>query len=222
MKSCFVTYADEKYAIYQKALKDKASTIFDKVFSFNRDWLVKTDFYKENSKILDQSRGGGYWIWKPYVILESFKELDYGDIIFYTDAGDTFKTEITLFLKKYFTLTSNDSILTAFSNIQKDFTKRDCFILMKCDESKYHNANQLEAGNLAFKKTDRIISVLEEWLKFCKNEHIVTDIPCIHGKNFPTFRDHRHDQSILTNLAIKHNLHINNHLAQYITGNVYS
>jgi len=32
---------------------------FSDVFSYTREWLETTDFYKDNNNILDQSRGNG-------------------------------------------------------------------------------------------------------------------------------------------------------------------
>lgn len=42
---------------------------------------------KKNSKTLKCSTGAGYWLWKPYIILQSLKQLKDGDILFYSDAG---------------------------------------------------------------------------------------------------------------------------------------
>jgi hypothetical protein len=52
------------------------------------------------------------------------------------------------------------------------------------------------------------------------NPNIITDIENITGPNLHGFKDHRHDQSVLTNLAIKHNLNINRLLRNFITCNV--
>jgi len=86
-------------------------------------------------------------------------------------------------------------------------TKRDCFYYMGCDEEKYWNSIQLEDGFLAFRKTQKNIDFLNEWLEYCRDERVVTDIPNQCGlENFDGFVDHRHDQSIVTNLQLKYNL----------------
>ena len=64
------------------------------------------------------------------------------------------------------------------------------------------------------------IKILEEWLLYCKNENILTDIDNKHGDNFDCFRDHRHDQSILTNIKVKYNLTSNDVLRNYVVCNV--
>ena len=63
------------------------------------------------------------------------------------------------------------------------------------------------AGFQFVKKTDFSIEFYTEALKYAQNENIITDLPNICGlPNYPEFEDHRHDQSILTNLAVKHNI----------------
>ena len=78
---------------------------------------------------------------------------------------------------------------------------------MGCDEKKYHDHVQLEAGVLGLKKTKFTKNLISEWFEYAKNKNILTEIPNIGGQpNLPTFREHRYDQSILTNLSIKYNL----------------
>ena len=218
MKVHFITYSDELYKDRQAMLDAKAKNEFDEVHSYNRKWLIETDFYKENNKILDEKRGGGYWLWKPFIILETFKKIDNGDAILYIDCGDIFSNNVREFLAHYFQ--DNSSLLTIGGHPQKDYTKRDCFIKMGCDESKYHNFIQLEAGIIGFKKTEEITNIIEEWLSYAKDENVITDIPNILSDNYPGFVDHRHDQSIITNLAVKHNLNVNKLLRNYIKCNV--
>ena len=214
----FVTYSDEVYKDRQVGLNNIAKGEFDKVHSYDREWLVGTDFYKENRDILDEERGNGYWLWKPYIILETLKKVNDGDVVFYLDCGDVFRYGVKGFLQQYFD--DNSSLLTFGVHPQIKYTKRDCFVKMDCDTEEYHKAIQLEAGIIAFKKTKEIITVIEEWLEFAKDENIITDMPNVMGDNYPVFIDHRHDQSVMTNLAIKHNLNCNGLLRRYITCNV--
>jgi hypothetical protein len=84
------------------------------------------------------------------------------------------------------------------------WTKRDCFVLMDCDSKEYWNSPQVQAGINIWKNTPRVRSFLEEWLEYCKDPRIITDQPNTCGEdNLTEYQDHRHDQSILTNLLIK-------------------
>ena len=116
---------------------------------------------------------------------------------------------------------TNDIVLVPDPWPQKMYTKRDCFILMKCDNEKYWESIQVEAGIIVVKKTEYSIKIVDEWLEWCKNENILTDIPNICGKdNFSCFIDHRHDQSVLSNLAKKYNILLDNGIRKFVTCNV--
>ena len=56
------------------------------------------------------------------------------------------------------------------NNTQKDFTKRDCFVYMDCDEEDYWDSKQLEAGITFWRVCDEAKVILEEWLKYCLDE----------------------------------------------------
>jgi hypothetical protein len=46
------------------------------------------DEFKLNFKdILREQRGGGYWIWKPYIIKKHLDKINDNDILIYMDAG---------------------------------------------------------------------------------------------------------------------------------------
>ena len=60
----------------------------------------------------------------------------------------------------------NDYYFSNWENkrtIQKYHTKRDCFILMGCDEEKYHEFPQLEAGFFIVKKTQENIKLIKNY-----------------------------------------------------------
>mgnify|MGYP001269792970 CR=1 FL=1 len=219
----FVTFADKKYKLQQfnLCLYAKELNQFETVSDYSKESdLIKTSFYNENKEIFDQERGCGYWLWKPFYILKKLEEIDDGDIVFYADCADVFMPQLIPFLRGEFD--TCDVILLQGAYKNKDWTKRDCFVMMDCDSEEYWDHNQLEAGIGFFKKTAKTIEVVNEWLEYCKNPHILTDAPNQSGyHNFPSFQDHRHDQSILTNIAIKHNLRIENELIrQFINCNV--
>jgi len=78
---------------------------------------------------------------------------------------------------------------------------------MGCDTEKYHQSPHVQAGYSAWSNSNSSIKFLTEWLSWCTNTAVITDNPNIYGKpNLPGFRDHRHDQSILSNLTTKKGL----------------
>lgn len=187
--------------------------------SYDFEDLKSTSFYADNQKILDQPRGIGYWIWKPYIILETMKSLSEGDVVIYSDCG----IEIIDSLDPVISICKNDQPILLFANENfknATWTKRDCFVLMDCDSKKYSNGLQCDAAFSLFRKSAIAIKFLEEWLHYCCNENIVGDLPNISGKkNYWGFRDHRWDQSVLSLLAIKYSVELHRVPTQF--GNHY-
>jgi len=67
--------------------------------------------------------------------------------------------------------------------------------------------NQLWAGYILVKKCKKSIKFINEWLKGCEKEELVS-YKHFHPEinEFEDYYSHREDQSILTNLAIKYKL----------------
>ena len=195
---------------YYNSRKDNTSTGlkvggFDRVIEYSVE-DIDEDYRVKFANILNQRRGAGYWMWKPYIIHKTLQRMTTEDVLFYCDSGASFINHV----KPYIEACKQDEkgiILFRDGHINKKFTKRDCFVYMDADSEKYINATQLTAGFQFVKKTDFSIEFYTEALKYAQNENIITDLPNICGlPNYPEFEDHRHDQSILTNLAVKHNI----------------
>ena len=227
MKIYAVFFTNHKYTSQVSRVMDSLQRIgFDSVIHYTRDWLEGTEFYGMNKKILDYDRGAGYWLWKPYIILETFSRIAEGDVVFYQDAGDSItKSHILNVIHQH--MKGHDHIVhewgfpTMYLH-NRQATKRDCFILMDCDQPKYHDAKQVEAGTIVFKNTEFNRYFMNEWIRYCSIEQIVTDAENIHGENFPDFRFHRHDQSVLTNLLIRHDMERTDIIKPYIQYNIFN
>lgn len=215
----FLTYSDNLFfRERQLQLSSQMKDFFFPVME-TRNQLKNTIFYQKFKDILDMPRGGGYWLWKPYLISSLLEDLDYNDIILYLDCGDKVNSSIFQFIESWESL-DEDCIFTSGVSQQKDFTKGDCFHLMDCKEDRFYNRRQIEAGIILIKKTDLTVSLVKEWLKFCENPHILTDFSNLYMDNLPNFIDHRHDQSVLTNLLEKYQIPTCERLRNYITCNV--
>jgi hypothetical protein len=223
MKIVAIFYTDSKYQGREDYLLGRLRGLgFDEVIAYNRAWLESTNFYLDNWEILDMPRGGGYWLWKPYIIIEAMKELDYDDVVFYMDAGDDIGDNTFVIIKDH--LVNNDYMIGGLSYrpINRKYTKKDCFVLMGADFEEYYNTPQNEAGAIAFKKTTFNEHLLNEWLFYCRNKYIITDIPNLHGGNDPSFIKHMNDQSILSILTTKHKMNYSEDLYLSMNFNAYN
>ncbi len=205
-----VSYATSEFKKSQKELAASALKHgADRVVSFNDTQLKKTKFYRENKKILTLPRGAGYWLWKPYYILETLKMLNDEDYLIYLDSGirviDNLQKLTHICKQNHHGL----MLFTDFRHKIKKYTKMDCFYLMDCLDDKYKENYCLNAGVQVYMKNTFTINFIEEWLNYCKNEFVLTDIPNRYTtSNDVDFVDHRHDQSILSIMAIKYGLEI--------------
>jgi hypothetical protein len=62
--------------------------------------------------------------------------------------------------------------------------------------------HQLEAGLIGLRANGENAALVEEWMRWMQDDAIVTDSPSNYP-NHPDFMEHRHDQSILTNLVLR-------------------
>ena len=89
--------------------------------------------------------------------------------------------------------------------LERQYTKRDAFILLGVDSPFYSETGQFNAAFQIYKKTRFTEAFLEEYLYYSQDRRIITDDPNKLGKeNYNEFKDHRHDQSILSLLTKKY------------------
>jgi hypothetical protein len=157
----------------------------------------------ENTEIFALKRGAGYWLWKPYILLDALSSVPDGTLVIYTDAGIRYVNDVdplvTMAKEKDFLLFHNPG-----GGPQSTWTKRDCFVLMHADTPKFWRLPQLDAAIQVYRAGPPARYFLEEMKQAMRDPRILTDRPNECGlPNFDDFRDHRHDQSVLTILAHK-------------------
>jgi len=199
----YITYADgESYIEMAKSIFPETSSHFKNSTLYKKS-EIDPEFYEKNKNILESKTGAGYWIWKPYFILKTLMRADNGDIVFYLDLGDKINSGIEKFIRDKI-IENGGFFLVEGLHQNSIWTKGDCFSLMECDDEIYKKSKQLEAGCCAFLKNDLSLQFLKEWIDYCQNYDIISS-DC-KGDNITGFVEHRWDQSILTNLCIRHNI----------------
>lgn len=197
-----LTFAKGNFIDSQTRLKNYLDTLGISNQTHLTDKDLDNEFLSKYSHILSQKRGYGYCLWKPYIILKELNNIKEDEILLYIDSTDY--PEQVFFNAALEHLQSNDYLFVNRGFNHGQWTKRDTFVLMDCDTPEYHNHVQLESGIICLKNTDFTKSLINEWFEYCTNENILTEIPNISNlPNVNDFREHRYDQSILTNLIIK-------------------
>lgn len=188
---------------------------FDSAAHIREEDLKGTPFWNENRAILEQPRGAGYWLWKPWIVLQKLRECGPDDIVIYNDAGRYGKGSFNHFpafphaAVELCAMSPKRFIHGFIANwqIQGHYTKRDAFTLMDADTDEMHRASQVCAGPLLFMPSAESFAFLERWLDYCRDPRILTDQPDETAETHPSFRDHRHDQSVGSILAHKTGAH---------------
>jgi hypothetical protein len=209
MKKILINYANKKYYHAQKKNSETGKSVggFDEIKSYGVN-DIDPQFSSKNQHILNQSRGAGYWLWKPYFIVKTLESMQDGDLLFYADSGSHFINNINPVIEVCKT-THNGILLFTLEDFHthKKWTKRDCFYYMGLDTEPYLSVNQILASFIVCIKNANNIQFFKEWLTFAEDSRIITDDPNVCGLgNYPEFKDHRHDQSILSLLGRKHKI----------------
>jgi hypothetical protein len=179
---------------------------------------INSYFKNKYENLLNLERGGGYWLWKPYIINETLKQMQEGDILFYIDS-------------KYYFLEPFDKL---FSNkmkqdiiVWKNKPNESYYPLKqwcKMDVIQKYNLNHAAfidnyeicwAGAIVFRKTNIISCLIHRWLELCCNEMNLTDSPSII-QNSPHFIEHRHDQSLLSVVLYEFNIKLSYFEKKYL------
>jgi hypothetical protein len=178
------------------------------IIVFNKNDM-DNEFVLNNKNILELDRGGGYWLWKPYIINETLKKINENDIVFYLDSKYYFMEDFTELYLNY--MENND--LLVWKNKpnnpiwhMKNWCKMD--VILKYDMSKKifdENAEECWGGALVIKKNEHTIKYMKEWLDMCCIYEDITDAPS-KVENSGLFCEHRHDQTLLSIILYKYNI----------------
>jgi hypothetical protein len=202
------SYATERFRCVQQDLNASAIKFgIPNILSYNESDLHASEFYLQNKTLLDEVCGAGYWAWKPYFILRAMEHLLEGDILFYCDAGSMFINSPAPLIDICMGHPQGMILFDARPLTNRQFTKRDCFVRMNCDEEKYWNANKVIATILVLRKCPYALGVIREWLTYCCDRAMITDDPNTCGlEDLTGYLQHRWDQAILSVLAAKHSI----------------
>lgn len=215
----FINYADKYFYNSQKEGCESAlKNGFDEVIAYNRSY-IDLDFQKKYHNILDLPRGAGYWLWKPYIIIKTLEKINYGDYLFYCDAGANLIEDIKFLIDELKKTKQEIMPFDLQQLIEKKFTKRDVFIYNQCDVPSITDTNICDAAFQLIIKSSWTFGFYSELLRQACIENLITDCPNIYGlPNYPEFIDHRHDQSIYSVNVKKNKLIIFRTPSQYGIG----
>lgn len=209
-----ISYATPDYRPNQRRLERSAVHHgVDVIHSYGPRQLKGTSFYARNHVTLRAAVGGGYWLWKPWIIGTTLDRLGNDDILLYADSGSAVVSDLAPLLAtmdpaiglSVFAVGAEGEPGGVYPN--RMYTKRDCFLYMEADKITYHDACQVTGSCQVYRKTDFSLDLVSEWLRHCEDPRKLTDQENVGGlPNLDGFVAHRHDQSILSILSHRHRL----------------
>jgi hypothetical protein len=186
------------------------SNFFDEVHVCDEktDYPVLKYFLILNKNIF-RNRGFGFWSWKPHLILDIFKKASIGDVICYADSGCQISSLATEKFKENIHLCKrNKSLFFHMPNIlEKHYTKYKLLKYFDCENDQLLLCSpQIQATYFYLEVCFENLMLIQNWarLSISNNFSYIDDTDSYGYDN--TFKEHRHDQSILSILVKRANL----------------
>lgn len=216
MKKIFISYGDIRFKPTLERIGEQAKNlnIFDEIILYNENDLP---LYIKSSPLMAYTKGGGYWIWKPYIILNTLKKYSDDDIIVYADSGCSLEKSEEW--NKYFELMNQyKSIVFHYrrntnynwktfdkesSPSIKHWVKKETSIFFDdlYKNNDWKSKDKIMAGFMIFKsKSGKLIN---EWYNISiLHPSLITDPLESELQNQNNYYiEHRHDQAIITPIA---------------------
>ena len=181
----------------------RAMNIFSDILFFDSSRLPEDFKSKHMSFMKSQTRGFGYWIWKPQVISLALKRATTSDVVVYLDAGFTLNSAARARFQEYIEITMDSPFrMLSFQNVHTEamWTKADLANrLGVAQHSHIMKTSQLGGGFVILGKTSSNLDLISQWQEIAieENYRYSDDSPSL-AENHPKFREHRHDQSIFS------------------------
>lgn len=197
-----LNYADHNFRTSQKKNSRTGLSVggFDQVLSYGPQDVDRI-FYGKNKGILDNPKGNGLWLWKPYFIVRTLQNMQQGDWLFYCDSGSYFIHSIQP-LVDLAEGTGSHLIIFADEHQERNYTKRDTFISLNADIPSITDSLQMLGGFSLWSSSSAALNFATEWLNYAQVPRIISDAENELGyPNYAEFKGHRHDQSIFSIMA---------------------
>lgn len=187
------------------ALHDPASGISSfSIAAFHPDCL-DAPFREHNAALLAQERGGGYWLWKPYVIAAMLAASS-AEYIVYCDSGSTLQVPLQTVVA---TMRETGAKLLAFrmaasDRLERQWSKGRVLRALDAATSDILDSGQICGGVSIWKNCAEMRELTGLWLELAQQAELVDDSPSSDGLGeYEGFREHRHDQSLFSVLLKK-------------------
>jgi hypothetical protein len=216
----FISYGDDRFkeSLNRIARQARKIGIFDRIIKYSPKDLP--EFIKA-SPLFAFDRGGGYWVWKPYIVYQTLNLCQEGDILVYADAGCTLSKDSPEW-EYYLNLLHTHSAI--FFQYRENYDYGWKCVRKPCGDAvalkhwmkpslvqfyerslglNYLDSSKILGGFFIIKKNRKDLRTIDEWYKITlfhpelvmdPSNDDIADCP-------PDFFEHRHDQAVLSPLV---------------------
>ena len=200
----FITYGDKNYEKSKKRIgtEAEATGFFDRVITYGKEDLSDDIL---NVDLMRYKRGGGYFVWKPFVVEKTLLSMNDGDILVYADSGcSVFKNDKW---ERYFhILNKYDALMFMLPLTCEAYTRKNIIEHFSAIGKNWKNRYQIATTFFLLKKNEHTIQFVQEWKQtMLQHPEFVVDVAKenLQEESF-RFIENRHDQSIFCALAYKY------------------
>lgn len=199
-----LSFATPDFVPYQRNLIRSAKKFgINQFITKTKKDIIQTDFFNKHNDIFKESRGFGYWLWKPYYILDTLRKMHDDQILFYADSGCEFLSDPSPLIE---ICKKDNRGVVAFdarplTNAQ--WVKGDAFSILGLSDSNAERAYMAIATTILFRKNDFTLKFVSDWLYYCCNPFALTYQANVFQSNAAEFVEHKADQSILSLLVYR-------------------
>ena len=198
----FGSVPDYSRALQTLAAEARDSGYFASITVYTQETLPAKS--RERRFMEANRRGYGYWIWKSILLEDMLEKIPEGDIVLYADAGCGISTtpaaraNMAAWVSDCLTHPTH-RLSFQMGHLAEVWTKADVFTALNATADEFTKTGQHIGGIQMYQNTPENRRFLQTYKAAlaADNYHYVTDAPS-RVPNPACYRDHRHDQSILS------------------------
>ena len=212
----FITYADDKFKAAKSRLLQQAHDFdeFKTIKGYGPEDIPQT-YYEKYKHILKRPRGGGYWLWRPIILMVALKKIKNDDFLVYLDAGCHLNKYGKKRFMEYFSLLDNSEYgILSFQmsgnkgpgslEMEKKWTIREIFEYFGVNpQSDIGTSGQYLGGVFIMQKNKHLEEYMTKFMEAIEYDPLMCTDDYNHKNQIPAFRENRHEQSISSVLRKK-------------------
>jgi len=170
---------------------------------------ISKSFFCRYQAILNEPRGGGYWIWKPWIVNNALRNLRHGDFLLYMDAGCSINPSAQARFKEYLEIVASSSqgiLSMQMEHPESAWTNTATFrhfgVSQACN---IFTSGQLSATFLLIRRCEASQEIVHRWLSVLDVDPYLFTDRYSEIDPISNFVEHRHDQSIFSIIRKQNN-----------------